>query len=408
MELNTYSYTNINLTKELNIVVRSCLNVTLDSDGNVLDNSRIVESSKLIKELGGRVNRVVILAHLGRPTKYSKEFSFVNVVKELEKEVNKGGNGLSNEGDNNLSITLVNTLEELENLVNQNAKGIYLLENIRFNSEEESSDLNVRSEFGKRLSKLGDIFINDSFADYRESASNYDIVKNIPSYLGPVFINEINNLNKLKTPRKPYIAILGGAKLSEKIDILNSLLSSCDKVLIGGAMSYTILKAKGINVGNSLIEEDKLDVAVEILNKYSDKLVLPIDHLVSNEFDEKSSYEYINEVNISDNRVAIDIGWETIKLFKDEILKANTILWNGPMGVFEWEHSSVGTVEIAKAIVNNVNAYKVVGGGDSITALNKFNILGFDHISTGGGAMIKYLSGDEFKTLEVILNQSNN
>ncbi len=400
MELNNYSYTNINLTKELNIVVRSCLNVTQDSDGNVLDNSRIIESSKLIKELGGRVNRVVILAHLGRPSEYSKEFSFVNVVKELEGEVNKGVN-------DKFSITLVNTLEELENLVNQNARGIYLLENIRFNNDEESSDLNIRSEFGKRLSKLGDIFINDSFADYRESASNYDIAKNMQSYLGPVFINEINNLNKLKNPSTPYIAILGGAKLSEKIDILNSLLDTCDKVLIGGAMSYTILKAKGINVGNSLIEEDKIDVAVEILNKYSDKLVLPLDHLVSNEFNEESPYQYINEVNISENRVAIDIGWETIKLFRDEILKANTILWNGPMGVFEWEHSSVGTVEIAKAIVNNVNAYKVVGGGDSITALNKFNILGFDHISTGGGAMIKYLSGDEFKTLEVILNQHN-
>src|SRR5690606_1738341 len=202
-----------------------------------------------------------------------------------------------------------------------------------------------------------------------------------------------------------FVAVLGGAKLSEKLDVLNTLAETADKILIGGAMAYTLLKAKGLDIGKSLFEPDKLDVANEIIRKYSDKIELPLDHMVSKDFNDEAMYEYTDDTDIPDDTFAIDVGWKTIERYIREINKAKTILWNGPMGVFEWDHSSVGTLKIGKAIGDNKDSYNIAGGGDSIAAINKLELDGFDHISTGGGAMLSFIANETFPTLDVILNK---
>jgi len=226
----------------------------------------------------------------------------------------------------------------------------------------------------------------------------------LPSYLGPVFVREVEAMSNFANPKRPFLAILGGAKLSEKLDALNALAQSADKVIIGGAMAYTLLLSDGVHIGKSLVEADKLEIAKEILAKYRDKLILPVDHVVASEFSSDSEVSTIPAVNIPEDRIAVDIGPETQRLFVNEIKQAKSILWNGPMGVFEWEQTAQGTRKVGQAIVDNKDAYKFAGGGDSIAAINKFDLTGFDHISTGGGAMLAFLSYDTFPTLDIILN----
>jgi phosphoglycerate kinase len=215
----------------------------------------------------------------------------------------------------------------------------------------------------------------------------------------------VESLGKFSAPERPFVAILGGAKLSEKLDALNALVKIADKVLIGGAMAYTLMKAQGIEIGKSLFEADKLEVANEIMANYSEKILLPIDHLVTGTFSKDSPYEHITDRNVPVDKIAIDIGTETIKNYVAEIANAKSILWNGPMGVFEWTQSEAGTREVGSAIINNSSAFKLSGGGDSIAAINKFNLKGFDHVSTGGGAMLAFISYDKFPILDVIINK---
>jgi len=401
-DLQKFSYTTLDLSSS-RVVVRSCLNVTLDDESNITDATRFYESLPLIKELALSSPNVVIMAHLGRPATRDPKLSFKKLAEKLQEELNSV----------NVTVNFIEDLDEASvqkitsNINTSNHKEIFFLENIRFFPDEESKDKEKRLAFAKRLAALGNAFINDAFADYRESASTYDIATLLPSYLGPVFLKEVDALTKLNNSKRPLISILGGAKLSEKLDVVNSMLEFSDKVIIGGAMAYTILKAKGIQIGKSLVELDKLDVALELLNKYSSKLLLPVDHLVSDEFSKESGENgtYLESVEIPEDKIAIDIGLDTIEIYKAEIAKASSIIWNGPMGVFEWNKSSLGTKEIGEAIVNNIGSYKVVGGGDSIAAINKFKLTGFDHISTGGGAMLSLLAYDKFPTLDVIINK---
>lgn len=406
--IEKFSYRNIPELSSKSVVIRSCLNADVDESGKVLDKTRITEALEGIKYFAQNAKQVVIIGHLGRPKSFSKEESFWNIHEILEYELGE-------------KIKFIKHGEEL--LIDQK---IVLIDNIRFFSEEESDNVEVRENFAKRLASFGDIFVNDAFPDYRKSASTYDIAKfSREKYIGPKFLQEITELNKLNNPERPFVAVLGGAKLSEKLDTLSSLIESTDKILVGGAMAYTFMKAKGLEIGGSLYEEDKLKVAEEILEKYSSKLILPIDHKAVDKFDDlvnrRKDYiitsgpevkaddavieTNINDDNLNNYNIAVDIGPKTIQLFEEEISKAGSILWNGPMGVFKWEHSEWGTKYIAKAIVNNINAYKLVGGGDSISAINKFGVTGFDHISTGGGAMLAFLAYDKFPTLDVILNR---
>lgn len=400
-DINNFSYKNINFNTA-RVVVRTCLNVAVDSEGKVIDPTRFYESLPLIKDLASNTQNVVLTAHLGRPETREKKSSFWNVAEILSESLR----------NDNVEVILVDDLTDewvdkiTHNINTKDSKKVFLIENIRFFKGEESKDKSERMEFAKKLATLGNIFINDAFADYRESASTYDIAMLLPSYLGTVFLKEVEALSKFNNP-DILVSVLGGAKLSEKLDALNSLAELSEKVVIGGAMAYTLLKAKGVNVGNSLVEEDKLDLAKQAIEKYGDKLVLPIDHLVASEFNLEAANAAYNTtgVQIPDNTVAIDIGRRTIELFNNTISTANYILWNGPMGVFEWEKSSVGTLEIGKGIEKNGPAYKLAGGGDSIAAINKLQLSGFNHISTGGGAMLAFLAYDKFPTLDVIINK---
>lgn len=398
--LQQYSYKNIDLPNS-RVIVRTCLNVAVDSEGKVTDPTRFYESLPLIKDLALNAQNVVLTAHLGRPETREKKSSFWNVAEMLTESLR----------NDNVEVILVDDLtpewiDRIQHNNNAENKKIFLLENIRFFKGEDSKDKAERMEFAKLLATLANTYINDAFADYRESASSYDLATLLPSYLGPVFLKEVEALSKFSSPNM-LVSVLGGAKLSEKLDALNSLAEVSEKVVVGGAMAYTLLKAKGVSIGNSLVEEDKLDLATEVLAKYGNKLVLPVDHLVAEEFNASaanSAYTTSDE-QVPDNTVAIDIGRRTIELFEQTISIGNYILWNGPMGVFEWDKSSTGTLEIGKAIEKNGPAYKLAGGGDSIAAINKLQLKGFNHISTGGGAMLAFLAYDKFPTLDVIINK---
>lgn len=372
------------------ILIRTCLNVAMDKSGNITDATRIEESAPTLKTLGEKANKVIMMAHLGRPTTAREpEFSLEPVRLELEKRLGE-------------QVTMIKDESEFGNIIDGK---YYLLENIRYFEGEEAKDLEVRKAFAQKLAALGEIFVNDAFADYREAASTYDIAEILPSYLGPVFVKEIKAISYFNEPARPFVAVLGGAKLSEKLDALLALAKQADKVLVGGAMAYTLQLSQGIGVGKSLIEEDKLAVAKQVMEQYKDKLVLPSDHVVASEFSAESPSEIIGNQDIPADKQAIDIGPRTQAEFVDHIQNAKSILWNGPMGVSEWESAKEGTQKIVQAIVSNSEAYKFAGGGDSIAAINKFGLTGFDHVSTGGGAMLAFVSYDEFPTLDVILKK---
>ncbi|MEO6728654.1 MAG: phosphoglycerate kinase [Candidatus Dojkabacteria bacterium] len=388
-DISKFSYLNIKDIENKVVIIRSCLNVAVDKDGVMTDSTRFYESLPLIKDLASKAKKVIVMAHLGRPEKKEKALSFWNIAEILTTEFE----------EDRVEVKLVDTIKDAK----ASKAKVILLDNIRFFPAEESKDLDVRMKFAKELASTADVFVNDAFADYRESASTYDIATLLPSYLGPVFIKEVQSLSKFTAPVSPFVAVLGGAKLSEKLDALNALVEIADKVIVGGAMAYTLMKAKGIETGKSLIENDKLDVAKEIIFKYEHKLLLPVDHLVAQEFKAKAPYEYTQTEVIPEQSIAIDIGWNSIRKFKTELSNAKSILWNGPMGVFEWIHSSVGTKEVGSAIASNQDAFTLAGGGDSIAAINQFNLKGFDHISTGGGAMLAFLAYNKFPTLDVIV-----
>lgn len=396
-DLQEFSVENIPDLGNKRVILRSCLNVAVDEAGKVTDATRIAESLPTIQYLADHAKQVIILGHLGRPKGYQRELSFWDVKEVLQRMLN---DNTSPKNDYKIEFA-----EHLSSVLMESK--IILSDNIRFFEDEESKDLGKRMDFAKRLATLGDVFVNDAFADYRESASTFDIAKVLPSFLGKTFIKEVEGLSKFQSSGK-MVSVLGGAKLSEKLDALNSLAEISEKVIVGGAIAYTLLKAKGFPIGNSLYEEDKVELAKEILRKFESKIVLPIDHMVADEFSEAASQSLVNTIdqNIPDGKVAIDIGPQSITLFLEEIEGASSILWNGPMGVFEWPRSDAGTKRIVEGILRQDSAYKLAGGGDSIAAINKFNFKGFDHVCTGGGAMMAFIAYSEFPTLDVIINKT--
>lgn len=373
------------------VLLRSCLNVILHEDGSIADDTRLRESLNTIQEVAKSAKQLIIVGHLGRPEGADEALSFKLILPWLQSHL-----------DHNLII--VKTVEELT--INYAGNPILLVENIRFFEGEESSDLEVRKTFAKSLARHADIFINDAFPDYRRSASTYDIATFLPAYLGETYYHEVTKLLMFAKPKRPCIAILGGAKLSEKLDTLNALLSLADYVLVGGAMAYTLLKAQGGFVGDSRVEDDKLGLAMDIVYKGGTKLILPEDHLIVEKFTPPAigQYAYTVDSLIPPGKIGIDIGPKTIKMFQEYIAQAGSVLSNGPMGVFEWDISSKGTESILRSVAENSVAFTLIGGGDSIAAMDRFNISGFNHVCTGGGAMLAFLSYNEFPTLDVILD----
>lgn len=383
------------------VIVRVDFNVPMSKteEGKITDNARIVAALPTIKYLIENNAKVILLSHLGRPKgEAKKEFSLAPVAKELSKLLNKDVKFLQSNlvVDDNVK-TEVLKLKDGE---------VALLENTRFRNEETK---NI-DDFSKELAELGDLYINDAFGtSHRAHCSNVGLCKFLPSAVGFLVEKEISIMGKaLSNPERPFVAILGGAKVSDKITVIENLIEKVDSIIIGGGMAFTFLKSLGYSVGKSLLEEDKVDLAKELIekaNSKSVKILLPIDVVVSKEFSNDSEFKTVSMDSIGDDYMGLDIGEKTVKLFSDEIYNAKTVVWNGPMGVFEMSNFAKGTFEIAKAIAES-EAISIIGGGDSASAAEKSGYKDkITHISTGGGASLEFLEGKILPGIDSIDNK---
>jgi phosphoglycerate kinase len=371
------------------VLVRSDLNVPL-ADGVIGDDGRIRASVPTINELADQGARVIVCAHLGRPKgKPDAAFSLKPVASRL-------GELLGREvrfADDTVGDSAKATVEAL-------ADGeVALLENLRFNAGETSKDDAERGGFADALAGLAELYVGDGFgAVHRKHASVYDVPQRLPHAAGGLVAAEVDVLKKLtESPARPYAVVLGGAKVSDKLGVIANLLGKVDRLLIGGGMAYTFLKAQGHEVGNSLLQEDQLDQVrgfIEEAAKRDVELVLPVDVLAATEFAADAPHEVVEATAIPADREGLDIGPRTRELFAARLADARTVFWNGPMGVFEFDAFAGGTRAVAEALIAS-EAYTVVGGGDSAAAVRKLGLPedGFSHISTGGGASLEYLEG---------------
>lgn len=366
------------------VLVRVDYNVPL-KEGHVKDNKRITASLPTIEYLLKEGASVVLMSHLGRPKgEYKEDLSMKPVAEELQKVLGREVKFIPDK--NVVSEEVVSKVRELK------PGEVALIENTRFVKGEEKND----EAFAKELAKLGEAYVNDAFGtSHRAHASNVGVSKYLPMALGFLVEKEVKNLDLvLKNPEKPYVAILGGAKVSDKINVIENLINIVDKIVIVGAMAFTFLKAEGVSVGKSLVEDDKIDFAKELLQKAKAKnveIILPIDFVVANEVSEDAKAETVKEIPA--DKIGLDIGPETVALIKEKLTGVKTVVWNGPCGVFEIEKFAKGTFEVAH-ILAEIDAIKIVGGGDSASAIKKSGYEDkFTHISTGGGASLEYLEG---------------
>lgn len=383
------------------VIVRVDFNVPMSKteEGKITDNARIVAALPTIKYLIENNARIILLSHLGRPKgEAKKEFSLAPVAKELSKLLNKDVKFLQS----NLVVD-DNVKDEVLKLKDGE---VALLENTRFRNEETK---NI-DDFSKELAELGELYINDAFGtSHRAHCSNVGLCKFLPSAVGFLVEKEISIMGKaLSNPERPFVAILGGAKVSDKITVIENLIEKVDSIIIGGGMAFTFLKSLGYSVGKSLLEDDKVDFAKELIEKAKSKnvkILLPIDVVVSKEFSNDSEFKIVNIDSIGDYYMGLDIGEKTVKLFSDEINNAKTVVWNGPMGVFEMSNFAKGTFEIAKAIAES-EAISIIGGGDSASAAEKSGYKDkITHISTGGGASLEFLEGKILPGIDSIDNK---
>lgn len=367
------------------ILVRVDFNVPI-KEGVVGDDTRIRAALPTLEYLlEQKGSRLVLMSHLGRPKGGADPaFSLAPVAARLAELI---GRPVQQASD------VIGDVVEQE-LSGLEAGAILMLENVRFYKEETAND----PGFAEKLAKLGDVYVNDAFGSaHRAHASTEGIAKFLPSYAGFLLEKEVRFFQPVVTnPDKPFVAVIGGAKVSSKIGVLETLLPNCSAMIIGGGMAYTFLKVMGHTVGSSLLEEDYLDTAKSLIDKAQEKgveLLLPLDHIVASEFDENAKPEAVDGVDIPEGKMGMDIGPKSVAKFKDVIGGAKTVLWNGPMGVFEFENFAGGTLEVAKAIAE-CQGTSIVGGGDSVAAANKFQLSErMSHVSTGGGASLEFLEG---------------
>lgn len=376
------------------VLVRLDFNVPQDENGNITDTRRIVASLPTIKYLIENGAKLILCSHLGRPKgEVKKEFSLAPVAKELSKELG-------------VEVKLAEDIvgESAKKLVaNMNEREVVLLENVRFDAREEKND----PEMAKELASLAEIYVNDAFGtSHRAHASTRGVADYLPAVSGFLIEKEIDFMgNALENPKRPFVAILGGKKVSDKIGVINSLLEKVDTLMIGGAMAYTFFKAQGYEVGNSICELDKLDLAKELMEKAKAKgvkFMLPIDTKIGKEFDKDTESKTVKYNEIPAGWEGFDIGEKTIKLYKEELKNAKTIVWNGPLGLFEFDQFAIGTNEIAKTLAE-VDAVTIIGGGDSAAAIEKAGLADkMTHISTGGGASLEFLEGKKLPGIECL------
>lgn len=374
------------------VLLRCDLNVPLSKDDKnvITSDKRIVESLKTIKYLMNAGAKVVICSHLG---KTGQNLSLAPVAKRLSELLD-------------VEVTLIKDIyskEAYEIVSKMNDSDVVLLENTRMYEGEEKND----DELSKRLASFGEIFVNDAFGTaHRAHSSTVGVTKYLPSVAGFLIEKELDALDRgINDPKRPLIAIIGGAKVSSKIGVLTKLMEKVDTILIGGAMTYTFIKAQGGNVGKSLVEDDKIDVANQILKLAEEKnvnFILPVDTVVAKEPDENSDSKVVNISEIEDEYMGLDIGPKTIAMFVKEIKQAGTVVWNGPVGMFEIEKFAEGTKKIAQAIAES-DAITIIGGGDSAAAVEKFGLeKQMSHVSTGGGASLELMEGKKLPGIEAL------
>jgi len=366
------------------VLVRADFNVPLDADLKITDDIRIqatLPTLKYILESGAK--KLVIMSHLGRPDgKVVAKYSLKPVAIRLRELLGQDVLFLNDCVGANIKQDIDNSKEK-----------VILLENLRYHAQEEAND----ADFAKQLASLADVFVNDAFGTaHRAHASTEGVTHFLKSAAGFLLEKEIKYLGgAVSNPQKPFMVILGGAKVSDKIGVIENLLPKCDAIIVGGGMAYTFLKAQGKQIGNSKLEKDKLDLAKSILEqakKLNKEILLPVDNVVVDNIDPHALTEIVGD-NIPDGKIAVDIGPETIKLFEDKLKSAKTIVWNGPLGIFEMDAFSKGTLEVAKFIAT-LDTTSIIGGGDTAAAIAKFKLEDkMSHISTGGGASLEFLEG---------------
>lgn len=380
------------------ILVRVDFNVPLNENLDITDDKRITEALPTIKKIIKDGGKTILMSHLGRPKgKVKPEFSLKPVAKKLTELLGK-------------EVIFANDSvgDSVAELVAQLNNGdVLLLENLRFHNEEEENN----EAFSKQLASIGDIYVNDAFGSaHRAHASTEGVTKFIDTCVaGYLMQKELDYLHKaIAEPKRPFTAILGGAKITGKIDVIENLLKKVDTLIIGGGMAYTFYKAQGFEIGTSLLDTDKVELAKEMLEKFKTSgvnVLLPKDVLVAKEFDNNSPSEVVNVDKMPADKMGLDIGPETIELFCNEIKKSKTVVWNGPMGVFEFANFANGTNSVAKALVEATEngAITIIGGGDSAAAIKK---AGLDdkvsHVSTGGGASLEFLEGKILPGVEAL------
>ena len=378
------------------VLVRADFNVPM-KDGAITNDNRIVQALPTIKYIAEQGGKVILFSHLGKvkTEEDKKELSLKPVAERLSELLNE-------------KVTFVPETrgEKLENAINDLSEGgVLLFENTRFEDVDGKKESKNDPELGKYWASLGDVFINDAFGTaHREHASNVGIASNVETASGFLMDKEIKFIGGVvNNPERPLVAILGGAKVSDKIGVIENLLNIADKVIIGGGMAYTSFKAQGKEIGLSLLEEDKIDFAKELLNRAGDKIILPVDCKVAKEFSNDAKITEVSIDEIPSDQEAMDIGPKTVELFTEALEGANTVVWNGPMGVFEFNNFAKGTIGVCEAIANLKDATTIIGGGDSAAAAMDLGFADdFSHISTGGGASLEYLEGKELPGIEAI------
>lgn len=381
------------------ILLRCDFNVPLDENRNITDKTRIIASLPTINYLLEHNVKLILCSHLGRPKGEAKDgFSLKPVAKELSNQLNREVK-LATDVTGTSAKELTSNMQEGE---------VVLLENVRFDPREEKNDEKLSKEFAS----LAEIYVNDAFGScHRAHSSTVGVADFLPSACGFLVEKELQALgDALNNPARPYMAILGGKKVSDKIGVIESLLDKVDTLLIGGGMAYTFYKAQGYNIGNSVYELDKIELAKSLMEKAKQKgvkMLLPIDNVVGKEFKADTETRVVKYTEIPENWEGLDIGPETIKVYSEELKNAKTVFWNGPLGVFEFEQFAKGTNEMAKVLANLTDCITVIGGGDSASAMNKSGLANkMTHVATGGGASLEFIEGKPLPGIECIANKN--